>query len=58
MILQYLPQTNETCYSVLQEFEMLKSLNFSQLNKSNSSKGLHMGLYFKTWRFEAKIQLQ
>jgi hypothetical protein len=29
-----LPQTNETCYSVLQEFEKLKRLNFSQLNKT------------------------
>jgi hypothetical protein len=33
MIGQYLPQTNETCYSVLQEFEKLKKLNFNQLNK-------------------------
>jgi hypothetical protein len=33
MIEQYLQQSNETCYSVLQEFETLKKLNFSRLNK-------------------------
>jgi hypothetical protein len=34
MIGQYLPQRNETCYSVLLEFETLKSQIFSQLNKA------------------------
>jgi hypothetical protein len=30
MIGQYLTQTNETCYTLLQEFETLKRLNFNQ----------------------------
>jgi hypothetical protein len=33
MIGQYLPQTNETCYSVLQEFKTLQRQIFHQLNK-------------------------
>jgi hypothetical protein len=32
MIGQYLSQTNETCYSVLQKFKTLKSQIFHQLN--------------------------
>jgi hypothetical protein len=32
MIGQYLPQTNETCYGVLQEFKTLKRQIFHQLN--------------------------
>jgi hypothetical protein len=37
MIGQYLPQTNETCYSVLQEFKTLKRKFFRQLNKAKAS---------------------
>jgi hypothetical protein len=54
-------RSNPMHHNFLAEYaaaRVLSTLILYVVAKSNSNKGLHMGLYFNIWRFGAKTQLQ